>query len=73
MIEETTSGRLPPLVSEGSVAIMRDDEIDFDRVLHDHKYRREVVERLNREAARAAKQDGEANPPAGRQTGTAQE
>lgn len=55
------------------MVITRDDEIDFDRVLHDHEYRREVVERLNRLAAMAAKRDGEASPPAGRQTGTAQE
>ena len=52
---------------------MRDDEIDFDRALHDHEYRREVAERLNREADEAAKRDGEASPPAGRQTRPAQE
>ena len=55
------------------MATTRDDEIDFDRAPHDHEYRREVAERLNREAARAAMRDGKASPPAGRQTRTAQE
>lgn len=55
------------------MVIMRDDEIDFDRALHDHEYRREVADRLNREAAMAAKRDGDASQPAERQTGTAQE
>ena len=47
---------------------MLDDDIDFERALHDHAYRREVAERLNREADEAAKRDGLTNPPAGRQT-----
>ena len=55
------------------MAITRDDEIDFDRAPHDYEYRREVAEWLNREAARAAERSGDASPPAGRQTRTAQE
>ena len=55
------------------MAIMRDDEIDFNRALHDHEYRRKVADRLNREAAMAAKRGGEASPPAERQTEAAQE
>ena len=34
---------------------MSDDKIDFKRVLHDHEYRHEVMDRLNRESGDQAK------------------
>jgi hypothetical protein len=36
---------------------MPEEKIDFDRTLHDHEYRRMVIERLNREEA-----DGQTSP-----------
>ncbi len=40
---------------------MADPDVDLERALHDPEYRREVIERLNREAAEGARSS---TPPA---------
>ena len=42
---------------------MHDDEIDIERAAREPDYRRQVLARLNRESAEAAKADQAPTPP----------